>query len=569
MSSYVVQETPGGRKTLVYRNSRDVRIHSAYDPEREAERAVGAFSAGRASMIAVSGLGLGYHLAELGKQFPGMPLVVFERDQEVFEIARRACPEFLKGVRVIRSSADLPSLFEEIDMSGFRGVAHYLHRPSYLLHSQFYDELFRDTSRYVSSKISDLLTRLEFEERWVENIVRNLPHLFTSTRVHRLFGAFRNLPGVIVSAGPSLRRNVRLLAEMKSRALIVAVDTAAPVLQKAGIVPHLIMTLDAQKHSIKHFLSLRVGGAAICADMVSCPQVLRDFRGRRIVSTTSKYYTSSRGDLEREATPLMEWVERHAGPVGDVQSGGSVATSAFDLLLNLGCSPIVLVGQDLAYTGREIHCSGTHHNDGWLPGVSRVSNLDTINQNILRRRKIKLVPAYGGSDSVVSDFVFDLYRGWFEDSARKVKVQVINATEGGARIDGTREEPLSSLAGRLAPLRPDPAAILERVLSPVSDVGHGDLTRALGSVLEGLRDIRDAARKELSGAVGEGAAEDMMDREDLRPLLRPFLGKSRIYLARYDADSEEARRRVLAGVISAAEKLLPLLEKSRGALESL
>ncbi len=569
MSGYLVQDTPGGKKTLLYRNSRDVRIHSAYDPEREAERAVAAFSAGRASMIAVSGLGLGYHIAELGRRFPGVPLVVFERDREVIDIARRACPEFLGGVRIIMSSADLPALFEEVDMSGFRGVAHYLHRPSYLIDAGFYDDLIRETGRYVSSKISDLLTRLEFEERWVENIIQNLPHLFTATRVGRLFGAFRGLPGVIVSAGPSLRRNVRLLAEMKSRALIVAVDTAAPVLQKTGIAPHVIMTLDAQKHSIRHFLPLRGDGAALCADMVSCPPVLRDFRGRRIVSTTSKYYTSSRGDLEREPTPFMEWVEGHAGPVGDVQSGGSVATSAFDLLLNLGCSPIVLVGQDLAYTGREIHCSGTHHNDGWLPGITRVMNLDTINQNIVRRRKIKRVPAYGGSGRVVSDFVFDLYRGWFEDSARKVKVPVINATEGGARIEGAREESLSSLAARLPVLDPDPGSILERALGGNGGEAPGKLARALGGIIEALGEIRGAAEKGLSGKEAVHRAEELTDRDDLRPLLRPFMGKSRVFLARYDAESDEARRRIFSEIISAAERLVPLLEQSRRALESL
>ena len=60
--------------------------------------------------------------------------------------------------------------------------------------------------------------------------------------------------------------------------------------------------------------------------------------------------------------------------LGDVQSGGSVATSGLDLLRGLGYDPIILIGQDRAYTGREIHSTGTHHNEKWLINLSRIIN---------------------------------------------------------------------------------------------------------------------------------------------------------------------------------------------------
>jgi predicted methyltransferase len=97
MSPYILDTTPGGLPTLAYRNGREVRIHSAYDPAREAERAVAAFSTGRATMIAVSGIGLGYHLAALSRAFPGMPIVAVEHDPEVVDLARKACPRHLDG----------------------------------------------------------------------------------------------------------------------------------------------------------------------------------------------------------------------------------------------------------------------------------------------------------------------------------------------------------------------------------------------------------------------------------------------------------------------------------------
>lgn len=569
MSSYHLSQTSSGKYTLVYKNSREIRIHSAYDPLKEAERAVSGFSAGRASLIAVSGLGLGYHLDCLKRNYPGKPIVALEHDKEVVALARKACPGHLEGVRVIASSLDLPSIFEEIDIAGFRGVAHYIHRPSYMLHKEFYDDLVRDIGQYVSSKISDLLTRFEFEERWVENILGNMKHLFTSARAGSLFGAFTGRPGIIVSAGPSLRGNVGLLGRMRGRALIVAVDTAAPVLQKKGITPHIIMTLDAQKHSIKHFLGLRDGGAALLADLVCYPPVVRDYRGPKIMSTTSKYYTASDGQLKRESTPLMGWVEKYAGPVGDIQSGGSVATSAFDLLLNLGCSPIILVGQDLAYTGREIHCSGTHHNDEWLPKTTRFLNLDTINQNVIRRRKIKYVPSYGGEGAVISDFVLDLYRGWFEDSARKVRVPVINATGGGARIANTSERPLESLIKDFPELAPSPEIMLHEALSSERREGPQRLAKAMREAVEELKKLDYAAEAAADGREGGGPVEELANRADMQLILGPFLRKARTFLARYDIPPEETAARMLKDIRSAAARLIPALERSCRELEGL
>ncbi len=569
MGTYIVKETPGGKHTLIYRNSREVRIHSAYEPDREAERAVEGFSIGRATMIAVSGVGLGYHLDSLKRRFPGRPLVAVEHDPEVADLARKTCPNHLEGVTVVFSGADLPQVFEAIDMAGFRGIAHYVHRPSYQLHKDFYDAVFREMNQYATSKISDLLTRFEFEERWVENILGNSRHLFASSRVRDIFGAFAGFPGVIISAGPSLRGNIGFLEQMRDRALMVAVDTAAPVLQKRGVMPHLVMTLDAQKYSIKHFMGLRESGAALLADLVCYPPVIRSYCGPRIVSTTSKYYTSAGGELKREMTPLMDWIEKHAGPVGDIQSGGSVATSAFDLLLNLGCSPIILVGQDLAYTGREIHCSGTHHNDEWLPRYSRFYNLDTINQNVVRRRKIKYVPAYGGAGTVISDFVFDLYRGWFEDSARKVRVPVINATEGGARIANTEECTLSSLAERYPSRTPSPGEVLKRALSAAKRESPEGLIKGMKAAMEELGDICKAAERALADRDQASSVEDLANSPGLRTILQPFLRKTHTFLARYNASPEEAERLLLKDIITAAGKLIPLLEKSSRELSDL
>jgi hypothetical protein len=355
-----------------------------------------------------------------------------------------------------------------LDLEKFTGLAHYAHRPSYNINPEFYDSIISDCTKLISSRISDLLTRFEFEEKWVENIFLNVPKLSKGFAISGLFNKFKSMPGIIVSAGPSLKKNIKLLKDINEKALILAVDTAFPVLRKYDIVPHLVMTLDAQKFSLKHFFGQYNTNTALIADLVSCPSIIRDFKGAVFFSTTSKIVYSDMGECLRETTPSVDWLEKFITNVGDIQSGGSVATNAFDVLLNLGCNPIILVGQDLAYTGREMHSTGTYHNDGWIPTCSRFLNLDTINQNIIRKRKISRTPAYGNEGTVITDFILSLYRSWFENSSKIAPVKVINASEGGAKIENTIEMSLKDVIGSM-PQKQSPTEIINNIKADYID----------------------------------------------------------------------------------------------------
>ncbi len=563
MGRYTLKDTKSGMKTLVYENGGEVRLHSAYDPEKEARRAVDSFSKGRASLILVCGVGLGYHIRCLREKFPDTAILALERDREAAELATGEYPDAFEGVPLLTAGDDISGFFESLDISEFRGMARYIHLPSYGIDKDFYNRKLADIGQFISSKISDLLTRFEFEALWTENIFMNIPAVSRAAPVAGLFGLFRGTPGVIVSAGPSLRKNMDLLQGIRDRAVIVSVDTAAKVLEKRGISPHIIITLDAQKHSMKHFLGFNDSSPALLADLVCCPKVLRDYRGDVIVSSTSKYYTDNAGTLKREATPVVDWIERHIPPIGDIQSGGSVATSAFDLLLNLGCDPIILVGQDLAYTGREIHCSGTHHNDGWFPTVNRLLTIDTINQRIIRKRKTKMIQAYGGVGTVISDFVFDLYRNWFEDSAAKVPVAVINATEGGGRIQNTAEESLESLSMRLPILTEKPGPLLKNALSRTRG---GDLKGLRPAVARAISRIRDILARAEALDEGDNAGIDeiaeMIDGSDLKTLFTPVMRKATLYLVRKKVEPDRGFPLLLDELKSASKKLLSIMEKS-------
>jgi len=564
MKKYLLSETRSGFKTLIYKDDaagRDIRLHSAYDPYKEAQRSVSGFVRGRSSVVLVSGLALGYHVGHLADLSGDSQILVVERDPEVVKICRKVNPEILNKAVAITSSAEIESFFERIDISEFKGIVHYIHRPSVQIDPDFYESITGNVGRYVSSRVSDLLTRCEFEERWIRNIFRNIKHLPESEGVGRFFGAFKGYPGIIVSAGPSLKYNIRELENLKNRSVIAAVDTAYKVLHRYKIAPHFVVTLDAQKYSSKHFLGVPDDKTVLIADIVSCPSILNFYNGRKVISTTSKYFNDSLGQTRRETTPVMDWVEKYTGHFGDIHSGGSVATSVFDILLNFGCDPIILIGQDLAYTGREIHCTGTYHNDDWLPAINRLKNLECINQGVIRKRKIKYVPGYGGGNPVVTDFVFDLYKSWFEDSSQRVKIDVINATEGGAFIRNTRELKLNiSIPDKND--KESPEAVIEKIFQDNRYIDVARLKRGLlsasGEIDRLINLIDDSADNK---NIGEKII-NIVESDNLLPLFRPLLRKVNMIISRRNLTDEESGEMLNQEIRIAAAKLKRYISES-------
>ncbi len=564
MNNYLVEETRSGFKTLIYKDpagKRDIRLHSAYDPVKEAERSVTGFNKGRASIVLVTGLALGYHVQLLSDNYKDCEIIVLERDPEVIELCRLTNPGVFKKADVVTSQEEIENFFARVDVVSFKGIASYIHKPSYQIDPQFYDGITAGISRFLSSRVSDLLTRFEFEEKWIKNIFKNLKHLSSAEGFERFFGAFKGYPGIIVSAGPSLKNNIKELAGMRDRSVIVAVDTAFKVLSRYDIQPHFAVTLDAQKYSLKHFLGVPEKETVLVADIVSCPAILNLYKGPRVISTTSKYYTDSHGTTCRETTPVMDWVEKYTGFFGDIQSGGSVATTVFDMLLNFGCDPIILVGQDLAYTGREIHCTGTYHNDDWIPGINRLKNLECINQNVVRKRKIKYVPGFGAQKPVITDFVFDLYKSWFEDSASRVSVKVINSTEGGASIKNTIEMELNRNSFPENPGR-NPEEIIKDIFSKTKGIPSGTLINGLRECTRQIDDIIVMLESDNVLDSYEKKVMNMVESDTLSPLFTPLLRKINIYLTRKDLDPEKRKEILLEEVRSSALKLKTFINGS-------
>ncbi len=332
----------------------------------------------------------------------------------------------------------LYNYLESLPIERLTGILFFRNQSDIQIHKEFYIQIEERISKLFSSKMSDLLTKFEFERIWVKNtIVSILRYSDTKTKripIKDLENKVSGIPGILVSAGPTLRSQCEFIKKNRNKVFILSCDTSLKVLKKFGIIPDGVMTLDAQTHSYFHFMGEDFIEIPLFADMVVSPQLIRSMKYKSIVhSQTAKFQIDAAGKPIREITAGGDLVHDFIGDQGDIQSGGSVATSAFDVLRFLGIKQIFLVGQDLAYTGREIHSTGTHHNEKWLTLVSRKNTLERINEVIVRKRKTKMIPSANGKE-VLTDYVLDIYRHWFEESVLNIDLEVKNIASNGALI---------------------------------------------------------------------------------------------------------------------------------------
>lgn len=171
------------------------------------------------------------------------------------------------------------------------------------------------------------------------NAFQNICQLPGSYSLNTLNGAFCGVPAIICGAGPSLAKQADVLRSLLPKALFLAGGTAVNVLNALHIDPHLIVTVDPHPSSIARVLAATSICAPHCFRLGAHALSLRWLHGESI------YIPGAGGHS------LAPYVEQQLGINSlDIVDTMNVVTLAVVLARSLGCSPIILVGCDLAYT---------------------------------------------------------------------------------------------------------------------------------------------------------------------------------------------------------------------------
>jgi hypothetical protein len=285
---------------------------------------------------------------------------------------------------------------------------------------------FKSTAEIIQSQtfqiFTDINTLVAKSQEFLENFARNMIKASRAPGVIGFSGAFPGIPAVIVSAGPSLDRNIHELRGWAENLLILSTDTALKPLLSAGIDPHFILTGDPSHANYLHLKNAPSKDALLVAEATSFPSSFEDFDGRTISCIYENSSLRSLADL--------------LGNKGTLRAWGSVATMALDFALLAGCNPIIFIGQDLAHTGGKVYCSGVYFEDDWY---ARISNPDEFAAQLVfirnSRRTVSIEDAFGNPAESTDKMV--AYWNWFGKIIGEHKDRrFINATEGGILRNG-------------------------------------------------------------------------------------------------------------------------------------
>jgi hypothetical protein len=449
---YPLETTRSGHHTVrvAGEGGRELYLHSRYDPVAEAVKLAAAVPIEGKFCFVVYGFALGYHVRAMLDRLVGDGVViVIEPDLRTLATGLVCCDvsAAIDAGRLIflvdEDKARLHDLLRAHNALIMLGAEFLRHPPSMQLHPQAIGGISRLLTEFFSFTRMSLLTLVGNARTTCRNIAMNLPTYVSTPPIDILRDRFAGNPAVIVSAGPSLRRNIDRLAAAKGRAVICAVQTTLRPLLSRGITPDFVTSLDFHEMSRKFFEDVGdLSDVHLVAEPKATWRVIDGYPGP----------VSLLGNDWAELV-LGERLGRRAG----LKAGATVAHLAFYLAVYMGCNPIIFVGQDLAFTGHVFYIPGVEIHQTWRSELNRFSTIEMKEWDRIARNGeiLRKVEDIHGAPIYTDDLLFT-YLEQFEKDIALAPATVINATEGGARIRGTQAMTLDEALARHAPSPIDP-----------------------------------------------------------------------------------------------------------------
>ncbi|OEX53784.1 motility associated factor glycosyltransferase family protein, partial [Campylobacter jejuni] len=375
----------------------------------------------RYPFICIYGIGNALLIKNLAKHYKH--LFVFESEIELFILALSTLDlsEELKTYQVILFDATAKDLEIHIAMIfDQQSILEYLSLYEILINASYYLRFYEKQILFLNemclktigvavrnANISCSLPLLTYGQ-----FLQNIPSMLESIPFQRILNERKNKfeNAIVVSAGPSLAKQLPLLKAYQDKAVIFCADGALSMLEKEGIIPDYVLNIDFEDLPLRFFQNKE---NKTSLNMLSCathPSLVRVLDNKSVILRDDPLY--QRFNLN---------------DFGYIDTGTHVSHFSYTLALALGFKNIIMIGQDLAFDEK-----GNSHSKGFALGerIDHTLNLPTLQ-----------VPAYAGKGEVLTHIAWNDYRIKLEYffACNEQKAKFYNATEGGARINFTEE----------------------------------------------------------------------------------------------------------------------------------
>lgn len=424
------------------------RLASARRPGDEARALVADIDLAAAGVVVIFGFGVGNHVRSMSERMKRSGLiVVFEPDvsllRSVFE--RIDCSGWLKDSNVVVLTdecetgeiAAVTKGFEAAVACGLKLLDHPPSRPLLGERAAVFAERFTHVVKAVRTAVVTTLVHVDVSLR---NVLQNIEHYVRWPGLNDLAGVAQGRSAIVVSAGPSLQRNLHLLEdpEVRKHFVIIATQTMLKPLLARGIKPHFVTALDYHEISRRFYEGLTpadVEGVTLVVEPKANPAILDAFPG------------AIRCVADRVLDEILgaELYE----PRTDLPPGATVAHLAYYLARHLGADPVIMIGQDLGFTDHCYYGPGAAIHRVWGPELGAFRTIEMLEWERIARMKglLRRIEDYAGrpmfTDEQMATYLVQFERDFLADTQRGLRV--IDATEGGCAKRHAQPMPLAQV----------------------------------------------------------------------------------------------------------------------------
>ncbi|EAL6203707.1 DUF115 domain-containing protein [Campylobacter jejuni] len=369
----------------------------------------------------IYGIGNALLIKNLSKHYKH--LFIFESEIELFilalsviDLSEELCSGkiYLVDIEEERVDIQLLILFDMKDISEYLSLYEMFVNNVY--YKKFYEDIWHKADELCEKNIKVVIRNLgsnsDLSFECYSHLLQNIPSMLESIPFQRILSERKNKfeNAIVVSAGPSLAKQLPLLKAYQDKAVIFCADGALSMLEKEGIVPDYVTNLDFTDLAMKFFQNKENKTSLNILSCATHPNLVHFLDNKSVILRDDPLY--QRFNLN---------------DFGYIGTGTHVSHFSYTLALALGFKNIIMIGQDLAFDEK-----GNSHSKGFDFGekFSGEENID----------KLK-VPAYAGKGEVLTHITWNDYRIKLEYlfACNDQKAKFYNATEGGARINFTEE----------------------------------------------------------------------------------------------------------------------------------
>ncbi|EIB1535761.1 motility associated factor glycosyltransferase family protein, partial [Campylobacter coli] len=321
---------------------------------------------------------------------------------------------YLVDIEEERVDIQLLILFDMKDM--FEYLSLYEMFVNNVYYKKFYEDIWHKADELCEKNIKVVIRNLNsslcigFE--CYSHLLQNIPSMLESIPFQRILSQRKNKfdNAIVVSAGPSLTKQLSLLKAYQDKAVVFCADGALSMLEKEGVVPDYVLNIDFEDLPLRFFKNKQ---NKLSLNILSCathPSLVHFLDNKSVILRDDPLYQSF-----------------NLNDFGYIDTGTHVSHFSYTLALALGFKNIIMIGQDLAFDEK-----GNSHSKGFDFGEKFEEE----------HKKYKLkTQAYGGKGEVLTHITWNDYRIKLEYlfACNDQKAKFYNATEGGARINFTEE----------------------------------------------------------------------------------------------------------------------------------